>query len=166
VLEALAKGGAMTASEIAEATGLGRATISSTLTRLARSGDVAKAARGYQLPGTTVTSKANRAKPRASKQRASKPRASKPRASKPRASKAQASAKSASAPAQASTATRSAPGATKASILAALSTEQGATSGDVAAATGISRGTVSTTLSRLVKTGDVIKAERGYVLPG
>jgi DNA-binding IclR family transcriptional regulator len=164
VLEALAKGGAMTASEIAEATGLGRATISSTLTRLARSGDVAKAARGYQLPGTTVTSKANRAKPRASKQRASKPRASKPRASKPRASKAQASAKSASA--LASTAARSAPGATKASILAALSTEQGATSGDVAAATGISRGTVSTTLSRLVKTGDVIKAERGYVLPG
>jgi DNA-binding IclR family transcriptional regulator len=39
------------------------------------------------------------------------------------------------------------------------------TAGDVAAATGLGRGTVSTTLSKLAKTGEVQKAERGYQLP-
>ena len=41
----------MTAGEIAAATGLGRATVSTTLSKLATSGQVTKAARGYQLPG-------------------------------------------------------------------------------------------------------------------
>jgi len=35
---------------------------------------------------------------------------------------------------------------------------------EIAAATGISRPTVSTTLSRLAKSGEVVKAERGYRL--
>ena len=39
----------MTAGEIAEATGLGRATISTTLSRLAKSGEVNKADRGYEV---------------------------------------------------------------------------------------------------------------------
>ncbi len=39
----------MTAGEIAVATGLGRATVSTTLSKLAASGEIAKAARGYQL---------------------------------------------------------------------------------------------------------------------
>ena len=39
------------------------------------------------------------------------------------------------------------------------------TAGEVAAATGLSRGTVSTTLSKLAKSGDVVKAKRGYRLP-
>jgi CRP-like cAMP-binding protein len=39
------------------------------------------------------------------------------------------------------------------------------TAGEVAAATGLARGTVSTTLSKLAKSGEVLKAERGYRLP-
>jgi DNA-binding IclR family transcriptional regulator len=39
----------MTAGEIAAATGLARATISTTLSKLAGSGEVTKAARGYQI---------------------------------------------------------------------------------------------------------------------
>ncbi|MGO9794315.1 MAG: winged helix-turn-helix domain-containing protein [Solirubrobacteraceae bacterium] len=49
ILAALRDGGAMTAGEIAAASGLGRATVSTTLSKLAASGDLAKAARGYQL---------------------------------------------------------------------------------------------------------------------
>jgi DNA-binding transcriptional ArsR family regulator len=49
VLEALSGGKAMTAGEVASATGLGRASVSTTLSKLAKSGEVAKADRGYQL---------------------------------------------------------------------------------------------------------------------
>jgi DNA-binding transcriptional ArsR family regulator len=61
--------------------------------------------------------------------------------------------------------TRTAPGETKAKVLAALSSGQALTAGEVANATGLARGTVSTTLSKLSKTGEVIKADRGYRLP-
>jgi biotin operon repressor len=40
----------MTAGEVATATGLGRATVSTTLTKLANSGEAVKAERGYRLP--------------------------------------------------------------------------------------------------------------------
>ena len=49
VLNALATGNAMTAGEVANATGLGRASVSTTLSKLANSGEVVKAARGYQI---------------------------------------------------------------------------------------------------------------------
>jgi DNA-binding transcriptional ArsR family regulator len=49
VLEALASGNAMTAGEVATVTGLGRASVSTTLSKLARSGEVSKAERGYRL---------------------------------------------------------------------------------------------------------------------
>jgi len=51
VLKALgdAGGKALTASEVAAATGLGRASVSTTLSKLARSGEVAKADRGYRV---------------------------------------------------------------------------------------------------------------------
>jgi CRP-like cAMP-binding protein len=39
----------MTAGEVASATGLGRASVSTTLSKLAKSGEVSKAERGYQL---------------------------------------------------------------------------------------------------------------------
>jgi len=55
VLKALAGGSAMTAGEVASATGLGRASVSTTLSKLAKSGDVAKAARGYQLTEKTTS---------------------------------------------------------------------------------------------------------------
>lgn len=55
VLKALAGGSAMTAGEVASATGLGRASVSTTLSKLAKSGDVTKAARGYQITGQTTS---------------------------------------------------------------------------------------------------------------
>ena len=52
VLQALTGGNAMTAGEVA--TGLGRATVSTTLSKLAKTGEVTQAARGYQLAGQTA----------------------------------------------------------------------------------------------------------------
>jgi len=49
VLSALSHNGALTAGEVANATGLGRATVSTTLSKLAKSGQIAKAQRGYRL---------------------------------------------------------------------------------------------------------------------
>ncbi|OAI38503.1 hypothetical protein AYO39_01040 [Actinobacteria bacterium SCGC AG-212-D09] len=60
---------------------------------------------------------------------------------------------------------RTKPGATKSRVLGALSYGEAMTAGEVAAATGLARGTVSTTLSKLAKSGEVVKAERGYRLP-
>ena len=50
-------------------------------------------------------------------------------------------------------------------MLAALSSDQALTAGEVAKATGLARPTASTTLSKLSKTGEVVKADRGYRLP-
>ena len=50
-------------------------------------------------------------------------------------------------------------------MLAALSSDQALTAGEVANATGLARPTVRTTLSKLSKTGEVVKADRGYRLP-
>ncbi len=50
MLAALGGGAAMTASEVAAKTGLGRASVSTTLSKLAKSGEVTKAERGYRLP--------------------------------------------------------------------------------------------------------------------
>jgi DNA-binding IclR family transcriptional regulator len=49
VLAALANGESMTAGEVAKATGVGRATASTTLSKLAKSGELTKAERGYRL---------------------------------------------------------------------------------------------------------------------
>ena len=59
---------------------------------------------------------------------------------------------------------RTAPGATKASVLGALDGGEAMTARQVAEKTGLARGTVSTTLSKLAKSGEVQKAERGYRL--
>jgi CRP-like cAMP-binding protein len=61
--------------------------------------------------------------------------------------------------------TRTPPGETRAKVLAALSSGTALTAADVAKATGLARPTVSTTLSRLAKSGEVAKADRGYRLP-
>ena len=55
-------------------------------------------------------------------------------------------------------------GQTRATILQALN-DGPKTAGEIAAATGIARGTASTTLTKLAKSGEVVKAERGYRLP-
>jgi hypothetical protein len=49
VLEAL-KGGPMIASEISKTTGIATGTVSTLLTKLAKTGEVTKAERGYRLP--------------------------------------------------------------------------------------------------------------------
>lgn len=70
--------------------------------------------------------------------------------------------------ARARTSPRRAPaarGETKRAVLGALSDGNAMTAGEVAAATGLARATVSTTLTKLAKTGEVLKAERGYQLP-
>ena len=56
---------------------------------------------------------------------------------------------------------RATPGTTKARVLAALTHDKPMTAAEVAAATDLSRPSVSTTLSRLAKSGEVLKAERG-----
>jgi DNA-binding transcriptional ArsR family regulator len=59
---------------------------------------------------------------------------------------------------------RTAPGATRAAVLKALSDGKARTAGEVASATGLARGTVSTTLSKLARSGELTKADRGYQL--
>jgi CRP-like cAMP-binding protein len=55
-------------------------------------------------------------------------------------------------------------GQTRARVLEALK-DGPKTAGDISEATGIPRGSASTTLNKLAKTGEVVKAERGYKLP-
>jgi DNA-binding transcriptional ArsR family regulator len=55
-------------------------------------------------------------------------------------------------------------GQTRAKILEALKGGP-KTAGEIAEATGVPRGSASTTLSKLAKSGEVVKAERGYKLP-
>jgi hypothetical protein len=50
ILGALKGRGAMTASEIAKVTGIPAATVSTSLTKMAKTGELAKAERGYTLP--------------------------------------------------------------------------------------------------------------------
>ena len=59
---------------------------------------------------------------------------------------------------------RTALGATRASVLAALAGGEAMTASQVATKAGLARPTVSTTLSKLANTGEVQKAERGYRL--
>ena len=55
-------------------------------------------------------------------------------------------------------------GQNKAKVLAALQNGP-MTASEIAKVTGISTGTVSTLLSKLAKSGELTKAERGYRLP-
>ena len=80
-------------------------------------------------------------------------------------SPAPASAQKPASSAAAATRTRTAPGATKAAVLAALKDGSAMTAGEIAAATGLGRATVSTTLSKLAGSGEITKAARGYQIP-
>ena len=53
-------------------------------------------------------------------------------------------------------------GATRHTVLDALADRSALTAGDIATATGLGRGSVSTTLSNLLAAGKVLKADRGY----
>jgi len=50
ILQALEGGGPMTASELAKATGIPAPTVSTSLSKMARDGELEKAPRGYRLP--------------------------------------------------------------------------------------------------------------------
>ena len=56
-------------------------------------------------------------------------------------------------------------GQNQAKILAALKGSQPMTASEIAGLTGISAATVSTTLTKMAKNGELTKAERGYRLP-
>jgi len=72
------------------------------------------------------------------------------------------SAQTPASPAAAPARARTAPGATKGAVLAALKDGNAMTAGEIAAATGLARATVSTTLSKLAASGAIAKAARGY----
>jgi DNA-binding transcriptional ArsR family regulator len=57
-------------------------------------------------------------------------------------------------------------GQNKAKILEALKGSEPMTASEIARLTGIPAGTVSTTLTKMARTGELTKAERGYRLPG
>jgi hypothetical protein len=57
-------------------------------------------------------------------------------------------------------------GQNQAKILDVLKGSEPMTASEIATLTGSSAGTVSTTLTKMVKTGELTKAERGYRLPG
>jgi DNA-binding transcriptional ArsR family regulator len=156
VLEALKDAGAMTAGEIAAATGLGRATVSTTLSKLASSGEITKAPRGYQLQRESGTTR-KPPRPRPSVTAATSP-------SLPVAELLVAEELVGEAPAAG--AARPVSGATKRAVLGALAGGSAMTAGEVAAATGLARASVSTTLSKLAKAGELTKAARGYQLAG
>lgn len=56
-------------------------------------------------------------------------------------------------------------GATRQAVLDALADGSARTAGDIATATRLGRGSVSTTLSNLLAAGQVLKADRGYTRP-
>jgi DNA-binding transcriptional ArsR family regulator len=88
-----------------------------------------------------------------------------PAAKSSQAAKKAPAAKQSAAPSTPRRAAASAPrGQTRAKILDALK-DGPKTAGEIAAASGIARGTASTTLTKLAKSGEVVKAERGYKLP-
>jgi len=164
ILAALKDGSAMTAGEIAAATGLARASVSTTLSKLASSGQIAKAARGYQLKRESdTTRKPPRPRPSVSTVEPS-PQAAEPQAAEPQAAEPQAAEPQAAGPAR--SAARPAPGATRQAVLAALAGGSVMTAGEVATATGLGRASVSSTLSQLAKAGELSKAARGYQLAG
>jgi DNA-binding transcriptional ArsR family regulator len=105
--------------------------------------------------------------PRRSKAPARKPAARKPAqttTSEPAASAAKRTRARRATAAAARSPRRTAPGATRAAVLAALDGGEPMTAGEVAAKAGLARPTVSTTLTRLAKSGELQKVERGYRL--
>ncbi|MGO9789922.1 MAG: winged helix-turn-helix transcriptional regulator [Solirubrobacteraceae bacterium] len=195
ILAALKDDRAMTAGEIAAATGLARAAVSTTLSKLAASGAIAKAARGYQLqresdttrkparPRPSVSTADTSPSPQAAQPQAAEPPAVEPPAVEPLAAEPPAVEPLAAEPTaelqaaeprvaepQAARPARSparpAPGATKHAVLEALADGSAMTAGEVATATGLGRAGVSATLSKLAQAGELRNAARGYQIAG
>ena len=148
----------ITIPEIAQAMKIEPNYLYRVLPRLASDGQVKRDGQGWHPAPSSTSTRAEpvRNVPGRKQTRAAK---SKPTASATRAARTRRSSESASA-----TNGRTAPGATKASVLAALAGGDAMTAGQVATKAGLARPTVSTTLSKLAKTGEVQKAARGYRL--
>jgi DNA-binding MarR family transcriptional regulator len=143
----------ITLSEIAKAVKIEPNYLYRVLPRLASDGQVKRDGQGWHPSSATSTTAQPVRNVRARKQtRATK--------SQPAASK-RAQRTAASTPGSDG---RSTPGAAKASVLAALAGAEAMPAGQLATKAGLARPTVSTTLSKLAKTGEVQKAERGYRL--
>ncbi len=124
------------------------------LPRLESNGQVKRDGQGWH-PAASSTS--TRATPVRKPARAAKPKAAAPATRRTRTRRTAAS--------KPATNGRRTHGATKSSVLAALAGDEALTAGQVANKAGLARPTVSTTLSKLAKTGEVQKADRGYRLP-
>ena len=146
----------MTIPEIAQAMKIQPNYLYRVLPRLASDGQVKRDGEGWHPASTSTRANPVRSAPGRKQTRAAKP---KPAASPTRAARTRRSVESTS-----TTDGRTTRGATKASVLAALAGGESMTAGQVATRAGLARPTVSTTLSKLAKTGEVEKAERGYRL--
>ena len=124
------------------------------LPRLESNGQVKRDGQGWH-PAASSTS--TRTAPVRKPTRAAKPKPA-PSATRPARTRRAAASKAA-------TNGRRTHGATKSSVLAALAGGEAMTASQVATKAGLARPTVSTTLSKLAKTGEVQKADRGYRLP-
>ena len=124
------------------------------LPRLESNGQVKRDGQGWHPPASSTST---RTAPVRKPTRAAKPKPA-PSATRPARTRRAAASKAA-------TNGRTTHGATKSSVLAALAGGEAMTASQVATKAGLARPTVSTTLSKLAKTGEVQKADRGYRLP-
>jgi DNA-binding IscR family transcriptional regulator len=158
-LELVRKQPGITIPEIAEAMKIQPNYLYRVLPRLASAGDVRRDGQGWHPASSSTATDATAVKKTTRRRRA---KATKPQATQS-ASRTTRSRKTAAAP-SATTSSRTARGATRASVLAALAGGEAMTAGQVATKAGLARPTVSTTLSKLAKSGEVQKADRGYRL--
>jgi DNA-binding IscR family transcriptional regulator len=151
-LELVRKQPGITIPEIAQAMKIQPNYLYRVLPRLASEGEIKRDGQGWHA-STGSTSTRSAAKPRRRAQSAT----SKPAAPAERTGRRRARSSSTSNG-------RTARGATTASVLAALAGGEAMTAGQVATKAGLARPTVSTTLSKLAKSGEIQKAARGYRL--
>ena len=144
----------ITIPEIAKAMKIEPSYLYRVLPRLESSGQVKRDGQGWHPAASSTSTPTAPARKRA---RAAKP--------KPAASATPPAATRRTAASKPATNGRRTHGATKSSVLAALAGGEALTAGQVATKAGLARPTVSTTLSKLAKTGEVQKADRGYRLP-
>ena len=144
----------ITITEIAKAMKIEPNYLYRLLPRLESNGQVKRDGQGWHPPGSSTST---RTVPVRRPTRAAKPKPA-PSATRPARTRRTAASKAA-------TNGRTTHGATKSSVLAALAGGEAMTASQVATKAGLARPTVSTTLSKLAKTGEVQKADRGYRLP-
>lgn len=159
-LELVRKQPGITIPEIAKSMKIQPNYLYRVLPRLASDGEITRDGQGWHAHGSSTPARTTRtgSAPSRSRTRAAKsgPKASSTRTVRTRRST-QRGAQSPS---------RTARGATRTAILAVLAGGEPMTAGQVATQAGLGRATVSTTLSKLAKSGEVQKATRGYQVTG